>query len=396
MDRSLDNFRVTQAYGAMVASGAIDDDPAQRLLAVRLDRVIEELETARLSAKSSSLGWLFGKRRHPGIVKGIYIHGAVGRGKSMMMDLFFRHAVGRSKRRVHFNQFMTDVHERIAAHRRAFAAGQVREPDPVKPVGAALAAEAGLLCFDEFSVTDIADAMLLGRLFSVLFEAGTTVVAASNVEPDDLYRDGLNRGLFLPFIEVLKRHCDVFRLDARTDFRMEKVSRGQAWLSPDGQRAREAMAAIWVDITQGQAADESTIEVKGRILRPLRAAGGGAWFGFDQLCREPRGVADYLAVAQRYSIVFIEGVPMMAAEMRNEAKRFILLVDTLYDAAVRTVISAEANPHALYQASSGTEAFEFQRTASRLMEIQSADYLARVDAVSGRSPGLRAADGKSL
>lgn len=378
MDYStLDAMGVANAYNLLVESGAIEADPAQRALAARLDALNAEMESARLSAKSSSLGWLFAKRRKAASHKGLYIHGAVGRGKSMLMDLFFRHAAEPRKRRAHFNDFMADAHERIGAHRRAFAAGETKEADPVKPVGKALAAGARLLCFDEFAVTDIANAMLLGRLFAVLFEEGVTVVATSNVHPDDLYRDGLNRSLFLPFIALLKRHCDVFELDSRTDFRLEKVARGQAWLSPDGPRARAAMQAIWDETTAGTAPEDGTLAIKGRRLAPLRAAGPAAWFSFDQLCREPRGALDYLAIAQRFGIVFIEGVPIMPGSMRNEAKRFILLVDTLYDAVARTVISAEANPHALYLGTSGTEAFEFQRTASRLMEMQSQEYLDR-------------------
>ena len=382
---------VTQAYGSLVASGAIEEDEAQRSLARRLDRLIEELEGARLASKSSSLGWLFGRRKPQQPVKGLYIHGSVGRGKSMLMDLFYRHANIRQKRRVHFNDFMAQAHERIAAHRRAYAAGETRIADPVRPVAIAIAAEARLLCFDEFSVTDIADAMLLGRLFSVLFEEGTTVVATSNVVPDELYRDGLNRSLFLPFIETLKRHCEVFELDARTDFRLEKVSRGQAWLSPDGTRARKIMESLWEEVAGSRPADERPIEVKGRSFRPLRAAGDAAWFSFDQLCREPRGALDYLAIVRRFGTVFIEGVPIMPASMRNEAKRFILLVDTLYDNVTRTVISAEANPHALYLGSSGTEAFEFQRTSSRLMEMQSREYLERAQA--SRTPSADRAQG---
>jgi len=367
---------VTGAYAALVETGSIDDDPAQRALAARLDRLNGELQARQLANKSSSLGWLFGKRK-PDILRGIYIHGGVGRGKSMLMDLFFAASPEPARRRVHFNDFMAAAHEQIAAHRRAFAAGKVKDPDPVRPVGLALAAQARLLCFDEFSVTDIADAMLLGRLFAVLFEKGVVVVATSNVRPRDLYRDGLNRMLFIPFIDLIEAHCEVFELDARTDYRMEKVARGQAWLSPLGPRTETAMDAIWAEVAAGKALDDRPIELKGRVLKPGRAAGQAAWFTFDQLCREPRGAADYLAIAKRYRTIFIEGVPVMEAQMRNEAKRLILLIDTLYDAVARTVVSAQAMPALLYEGTTGTEAFEFQRTVSRLMEMQSEEYLRR-------------------
>lgn len=370
---------VSEAYSAMLARDELQADDAQWKLVRHLDELLVELRKEKLSRKSSSLGWLFSSGRKTGTRKGLYIHGGVGRGKSMLMDIFFDLAPGNSKRRTHFNKFMEDAHERIHAHRKAYERGETREEDPIKPVGRDLASEARLLCFDEFSVTDIADAMILGRLFSVLFEKGTRVIATSNVAPDNLYRDGLNRELFLPFIEMLKKHCEIFELDARTDFRLEKLAREKAYLSPLNTRNEALMKTIWDSLTSSDEETDGVIELKGRKLVPKLAAGRAAWFTFSQLCEEARGAADYLALAERFSIVFIEGVPMMDATMRNQAKRFILLIDTLYDNHIRTVVSAAVNPHALYTASSGNEMFEFRRTTSRLIEMQSKDYVAGLE-----------------
>lgn len=382
---------VAEAYTALVQTGAIEEDSAQRALVTRLDTLLLELRSSLGNrGKSNALGWLLNRRRpsHHG-PEGIYIHGKVGRGKSMLMDIFFELLPEGRKRRVHFNAFMAEVHERIARQRHDFAEGLTRERDPIKPVGRALAHEAKILCFDEFSITDIADAMIVGRLFAVLFQQHTIIVATSNVVPDDLYADGLNRQLFLPFIDLLKAHCEVFQLDSRTDFRLEKVSRAEAYLSPLGQRIDSTLRAVWKRLCEGHTEEVVELVVKGRHFSPKHAAGNAAWFTFDQLCREPRGASDYLAIAGRFDTVIVEGVPMMDRGMRNEAKRFILLVDTLYDKGIRAIFTAQANPHALYQATSGAEAFEFQRTASRLIEMQSEEYLNRVNALAERQPEPR-------
>ncbi len=365
---------VLQNWRKLAQSGVIEADGAQERLCVRLDGLINELERKRLSSKSSSLGWMFGRNAKPEAVRGLYIHGSVGRGKSMLMDMFFAASGEPAKRRVHFNAFMQDAHARINAHRKALKAGLTREEDPIPPVAAALAAEAQLLCFDEFSVTDIADAMILGRLFSALFRHGVTVVATSNVALQDLYRDGLNRQLFLPFIALFQQRLDMFELDSRTDFRLEKQGRHNAYLSPTGERSRLAMEALWSAKAAGTETKPDAIGLRGRSLTPHRQADGAAWFSFSQLCSEARGTEDYLAVAAQFDTVFLDGVPMMDLSRRNEAKRFILLIDTLYDAHVQLVVSADANPHALYQASTGAEMFEFARTASRLIEMQSLEY----------------------
>jgi len=365
------------AYGALVASGAIEEDPAQLELAGLLDTLLVDLDKKHLSSKSSSLGWLFSKgRKSREPVKGYYIWGSVGRGKSMLMDQFYTLVTFPNRRRVHFNDFMVNVHERIHAQRQAFKQGKTKEKDPIPPVARALAREAELLCFDEFTVTDIADAMLLGRLFTDLFDRGVVVVATSNVAPSDLYRDGLNRSLFLPFIETLGDHVRVFELDARTDFRLEKVDHAPVYLTPLGDHTSRAMNAAWKQLTNGGKSQPQSLTVKGRTLKVSRAVDGIARFSFEELCKQPRSAADYLALVREYHTLFVDNVPVMGEEDRNAAKRFILLIDTLYDNRAQLVISAAASPNALYHGRRGTEAFEFDRTASRLIEMQSKDYLA--------------------
>ena len=383
---------IRQAYDRLVAEQRVEHDIAQIELADRLDVLAEAMQGRELSRKSSSLGWLFNRKRNrQGNLKGLYIHGKVGRGKSMMMDLFFSIVQTRSKRRAHFNEFMQDVHSRIHAHRQAYQRGETREEDPIGPVASQIADQASLLCFDEFTVTDITDAMILGRLFTALFDKGCVLVATSNIEPDGLYRDGLNRQLFMPFIELLKQRVDVFELDARTDFRLEKLGDGKSYLSPLGPKAEAGMAALWKMVADGRESGRVELSLKGRKLCIDKTAETAAWLGFDQLCVEARGAEDYLALAARFDTLFIHGVPMMDQSMRNQAKRFILLVDTLYDSQTRVILSAAANPHALYQGTSGHEVFEFQRTASRLIEMQSSQYLARSGSAGrGKAAGQRA------
>jgi cell division protein ZapE len=271
---------------------------------------------------------------------------------------------------------MLDVHERVHTWRQQRKAGAVKGDDPIEPVAAALASEAWLLCFDEFHVTDIADAMILGRLFSRLFEHGVVVVATSNVAPDDLYRDGLNRALFLPFIELLKQHMTVMRLEARTDFRLEKLSGRTTWFMPLDEEADAALDLAWERMTGVGHGERVQLHVKGRTLDIPEAARGVARFTFPQLCEQPLGAADYLRMAHEFHTLIIDHIPVMTYETRNAAKRFIILIDTLYDHAVKLVASANAEPDALYRATEGVEALEFKRTASRLIEMQSEGYLA--------------------
>ena len=376
-DSLIDRYREIAADGVIVA------DPAQQELAARLDALNHAIGAARLASKSSSLGWLFAKRApRPGQLRGLYIHGAVGRGKTMLMDMFFRACPEKRKRRAHFHDFMADAHDRIAAHRAALKQGKVKEDDPIPPVARALAGEARVLCFDEFTVTDIADAMILSRLFSALFERGVVLVATSNVAPDDLYRDGLNRGLFLPFVDVLKAHTDVFNLDADRDYRQGRMAETPLYRTPLGPETEMAMEAAWMRLTGGTPSPPAEITLKGRSIPVPAAAFDAARFTFADLCEAPLGARDHMAIARTYHTLMVENVPIMGPERRNEAKRFINLIDTLYDNRNKLVVSAAAEPGGLYAGTSGTEAFEFERTASRLIEMRSRDWLAGVQSVA--------------
>lgn len=365
---------ITRRYDALVRAGDIDADVHQRTIVARLDRLSEDITRKRMARKTSALGWLFARSAPRAAVRGVYIHGPVGRGKTMLMDLFFKACQADRKRRAHFNEFMADVHNRIHAHRQAFKAGETKEEDPVPPVARALAKEAWVLCFDEFAVTDIADAMILSRLFTALFAQGVVLVATSNVAPDDLYRDGLNRQLFLPFVDILKAHADILSLDGPSDYRLEKLSHMPVYMAPLGPQADKAMDADWAIVCEGRVEEASTVEFKGRAITVPRACGRAARFSFDDLCAQPLAAADYLALAERFDTIFVDRVPVMAQSQRNEAKRFILLIDTLYDKTKRLVLSAAAEPDGLYEGTTGTEAFEFARTASRLNEMRSHEW----------------------
>ena len=383
---------VHERYGALIAGGAIERDPAQAVLVRALDRLVQDLERRRRASKGSALGWLFQRKHEPEQTRGLYIWGSVGRGKTMLMDLFHDAAPG-PKRRVHFHGFLADAHERIHAYRQALKAGSVKGDDPIGPVADQLADEATLLCFDEFTVTDIADAMILGRLFGHLFRRGVTVVATSNVEPDRLYEGGLNRALFLPFVEVLKDRVSVMRLDARTDFRLEKLGGAAVYHAPADARARAALDAAFKGLTGKARGRPATLRVHGRDVEIPEEATGVARFSFDDLCRKPLGASDYMAIARAFHTIIIDAIPVMREADRNEAKRFITLIDTLYDRHVKLVASAAAEARQLYEATAGREAFEFDRTVSRLIEMRSGEYLGkahgRADSeASGASTGL--------
>ncbi len=366
---------LVQRYNDLAEKGALDRDPRQLEIARALDALLHDITTKRLASKTSALGWLFGKRTEKETLRGLYIHGSVGRGKTMLMDMFFEALPAKRKRRVHFNVFMADVHDRIHQHREALKRGETKENDPVPPVAKALAEEAWVLCFDEFSVTDIADAMILSRLFSALFSRGVVLVATSNVAPDNLYRDGLNRGLFEPFIDILKTHARIISLDSDTDYRLQKLNRMPVYITPLGDEADEEMGEAWDAVSEGKDVGPEDLELKGRKVHVPQAAGRAARFDFADLCGKPLAARDFNTIADRFDTIFVANIPVMDRSTRNEAKRFILLVDTLYDRGKRLVASAAAAPDGLYAEESGTEAFEFERTASRLIEMQSKGWL---------------------
>jgi cell division protein ZapE len=363
-------------YAALVAAGKIEADPGQATLARHLTVLERRLDQHRLARKASSLGWLFGKREQAGApLKGLYVYGEVGRGKTMLMDLFFETSAVVRKRRVHFHEFMGDVHERVHVYRQEIKNGEASGNDPIQRSAAAIAEESWLLCFDEFHITDIADAMILGRLFTRLFELGVVMVATSNLAPGDLYREGLNRALFLPFITLLERQCAVVRLDARVDFRLEKLTGVPTWYVPDDAKADAALDETWRRLAGNHAGVPHELMVRGHVVRVPKAAMGVARFSFHDLCAQPLAAADYLKIVHEFHTIVLDHIPVMDYADRNEAKRFIILIDTLYDHAVKLLASAQAQPDELYIATEGYEVNEFKRTASRLIEMRSQAYL---------------------
>lgn len=366
---------VAERYQALVHSGAVEHDRHQTELVAHLDAILSSLRDRRLQSKKSSLGWMFARGAKPELVPGLYIWGGVGRGKTMLMDQFFELAPNVRKRRTHFHEFMADVHQRIALFRKRLKAGEIKGDDPIVPVADEIASETRLLCFDEFSVTDIADAMILGRLFERLFQRRLTLVATSNVAPDDLYKNGLNRALFLPFIDLIKSHMDVFHLDAPKDFRLEKLSSEPVYLTPLGLKADLVLDAHFERLSGVRKGETVMLASGSRRIAVSEAANGVARFSFEELCCRPLGASDYLKIARAFHTVIISDVPVMSPDIRNEAKRFINLIDTFYDRKVRLVISAAAPPEKLWRGSDGHEAFEFRRTSSRLIEMQSDGYL---------------------
>jgi cell division protein ZapE len=380
---------VRELYEALILTKKAERDPAQEALLQRFAELEKKIVTHRSARRANPVGWLFGSRNNGGGVKGLYVYGDVGRGKTMLMDLFFEASPVVRKRRAHFHEFMADIHERIKGFRQQIKNGEIADEDPIRLAAAEIAEESWLLCFDEFHVTDIADAMILGRLFTRMFELGVVVVATSNVAPQDLYKGGLNRSLFLPFIATLERQMDVVRLDARTDFRLEKLEGQKVWHVPADDAATEALDEAWLRLVGSASGVPQELAVKGRRLRVPRAATGVARFFFHDLCEQPLGAPDYLRICHEFHTVIIDRIPVMGYEQRNAAKRFIILVDALYDHAVKLIASAAAEPSELYKASEGYEAHEFNRTVSRLIEMRSHSYLAlphgRRDSTAGGS-----------
>ncbi|HEX2150661.1 MAG TPA: cell division protein ZapE [Stellaceae bacterium] len=359
-------------YRERAGGGAIRADAAQLRAVTRL-QLLHDALLAYKPAGTSRRGLLarlgFGERpQEP--PRGLYLWGPVGRGKSMLMDLFFASAPVLNKRRVHFHAFMLDVHARIERERRA------RTREPVAQVAADLAAEAALLCFDEFQVNDIADAMILERLFRALFAAGTIVVATSNRPPDRLYEHGLQRDRFLPFIDLLNDRLDRLELDTGRDYRLSRLTGQLVYHTPLDAAAERAVAAHFAELTDNAPLRSETLTVLGRELEVPRVAGDVAWFRFEELCSRPLAAADYLAIAERYAAVIIEGIPRLDKRRRNEAQRFHILIDALYEARTLLIASAEVPPDEIYTEGDGS--WEFQRTVSRLHEMQSEDYVANV------------------
>ena len=359
-------------YAALIAAGKIEADPGQEVLAANLAALAHRLDQHRLSRKSSSLGWLFARKNTGEVLKGLYVYGEVGRGKTFLMDLFFETSPVVRKKRVHFHEFMADVHERIHVYRLDTKSDS---EDPIHRAAAAIAEESWLLCFDEFHVTDIADAMILGRLFTRLFEIGVVMVATSNLAPSELYKDGLNRSLFLPFITLLQKQCDVVRLVARTDFRLEKLTGVPTWYVPPDAKADAALDDAWRQLAGGQPGAPHDLAVKGHAVHVPKAAMGVARFSFHDLCGQPLAAVDFMKLGHEFHTILLDHIPVMDFSRRNEAKRFIILIDTLYDLAVKLLASAEAQPDELYRGDEGFEAQEFKRTASRLIEMRSQSYL---------------------
>ena len=361
---------ISNRYSALVAAGELKPDRDQAAAAAALAKVQAQLEA--VPPRGSTLWRFLGKKPEP--VRGLYLWGGVGRGKSMLMDLFFECVRIKRKRRAHFHEFMIDIHARLKIER------DKELGDPIKPVVEALADEARLLCFDEMVVNNMADAAIMSRLFAGIIAAGVTVVTTSNRHPDDLYKDGLNRQLFLPFIELVKQELDVVTLDGPTDYRRERLGNVKTWLVPNGPEATAALSETFFRLTDYPPEDRAhvpTLEIDvggGRMLHVPKALKGVAVFSFKKLCAEARGASDYLAIARRFHTVIMVGIPVLGSHNRNEAARFVTLIDALYEYKVKFLASADAAPDALYAEGDGR--FEFDRTVSRLMEMGSEEYLA--------------------
>lgn len=363
-------------YRAMVRDGALNADPMQALAAEKLQGLHAAL--AAYQPSDGAGGWkakLGLARRREDPPQGLYLYGGVGRGKSMLMDLFYENAPVRRKRRVHFHEFMIEVHGAIHEWRQAQKTRKTKETDPLPKLAEGIADQAWLLCFDEFHVTDIADAMILGRLFESLFDRGVVVVATSNWPPDDLYKDGLQREQFLPFVALMKTKLDVLHLDSPTDYRLIRLKSLKTYHAPLGPKATRELEKAFAELTEGATSGPDSFTVKGRKIPIAKAARGVGMTGFDDLCARPLGAEDYLTLAGRYHTLILDGVPRLTENRRNEAKRFMTLIDALYEHHVNLIMAADTAPNDLYR--EGTHAFEFERAVSRLMEMQSAEYRER-------------------
>lgn len=360
-----------ERYDALVRERGLHPDASQDEAVTKLQALVDALgDGARPGGGLSRLlRFVAPDRERP---RGLYLWGPVGRGKTMLMNLFFEAAPVERKRRTHFHAFMADVHERLHRARRAAAEGVA---DPVTAIAQEIAGETRLLCFDEFAVTDIADATILARLFTTLFAAGVVVVATSNVEPGRLYEGGRNRDLFLPFVALLQKRLDVLRLAGPIDYRARHDCEGEVFFAPADARAHAALDALFFSLTGVKHGAPETMEVKRRAVFIPQAAGRVARMGFADVCGRPLAAGDYLALAQRFDAVIVDDAPILAPEQRNEARRLIMLVDVLYEARALLAMSAAVEPERLYEAREGNEAREFRRAVSRLAEMRGRRYL---------------------
>lgn len=360
-------------YRGLIETGMVRADPAQQSAAERLQALAGEI--APYAQQMGREGWMARlKRKTLPTPRGVYLHGGVGRGKTMLMDLFFQHAGIENRKRVHCHAFMLEVHDRVHCFREAARAGKVpASADPLKALARVIVDQAWLLCFDEFHITNIVDAMILGRLFEELFAQGVVVVTTSNRPPDDLYKGGLQRELFLPFIAMLGQKLDVVQLDSGIDYRLERMRSFDTYLAPLGPETDAKLEAAFVKLIAGAEAKPWHVLVQGRTLEFPRMADGVLFAAFADLCERPLGAGDYAAIAGRCHTVVLKDIPRLGHQRHNEAHRFVTLIDTLYEHKVNLVCSADAPPEALY--AEGTGAFEFQRTVSRLLEMQSDDYI---------------------
>ena len=359
-------MNIREAYQLSLAKDGHDSDPAQLKIVALLHELQVRLQ-ARQPSRAGFLSRLFGRRGNGGdAINGLYIWGGVGRGKTFLMDMFFDTLEVTSKRRVHFHRIMHEVHEKL---------GQLDDTaDPLDVVAASIAESAQVLCFDEFFVTDIGDAMILSRLLDGLFHRGVTLVTTSNSHPDDLYKNGLQRQRFLPAIELLKHHTHVVEMASGTDYRLRLLEKAGTWMTPDDDRARRVLTNVFDESASSTASAKNTLRINGREIAVERSAKGIAWFDFEAICDGPRSQSDYIELARWFPSVIVSGVPHLDAQREDQARRFIALVDEFYDRHVKLIVSAATTPDALYTGK--RLGFEFERTASRLVEMQSHDYLA--------------------
>ncbi|WP_438851718.1 cell division protein ZapE [Brevundimonas nasdae] len=358
--------RIRNAYDIRVEEGVLTPDPAQADVITALERLETDLGKRGL----------FGK---PPEVRGVYLYGPPGRGKSMLMDLFYSATPEPRKTRAHFHAFMARIHDLVKqwregdARTRKAVFGTHKGDDPIPPIAKLIASEARLLCFDELQVTDIADAMILGRLFEALFEDRVVLAITSNRAPEDLYKNGINRQLFLPFIDIIRQRCEVVQTAGVRDWRLDRMSSAQVWHTPDD---RAGFEDLWRELKGGEPEEPAQLKVLGRDVVIKRTVGSMARATFDDLCARPLGPQDYLAIAERFHTLFLEDVPILSSANHHEARRLVTLVDALYEAKTKLIVLAAARPEALY--TEGVGAFEFERTVSRFNEMQSKDWLAHV------------------